>query len=487
MKRLTKCLLALFFLVPASLFAAEELPFYFPEGVVVEKENAAKQYGEYLNYTAATNKRFQENHGQRFLDFRSIKVDTDLESTSKLGNKPVKMVLVLDNFIRLEDDEIRVTFFGEQRIISNKQLKVVIADLIAMTDQAAALNFEYYAKLDELRIVARAKALGLSVDEFKKCLDEKVDGSDITYRELNSIPTPLRKSDFVPRELHLGLMPEAEGVLGVTWLNSGLIYYNPQARVLDYLMGGPRVLQHEMIHVNSKFQRYPEANAFDTELLAMVPDGLYGNDHMSLFFHGYFHALRAITRAYFGFDYATARNRFVKFDALGNIHIEEKEYNAYCKQVGEIRDEMYSFFQGVVIPEFYSRPEWFFAYNKKMENKSAYVWLLMRMHYRPAILEGSAKTAVWLEAHKSEIQQMHKDAFKKSGDGKNTGFDFEGMAFLRDRYEATFTEAEREAFEVYADNHPEEIEKLAEAYKSGNFAEIINFVGRVKSQKGGRP
>jgi intein-encoded DNA endonuclease-like protein len=122
-----------------------------------------------------------------------------------------------------------------------------------------------------------------------------------------------------------------------------------------------------------------------------------------------------------------------------------------------------------------------------MENKSAYVWLLMRMHYRPAILEGSTKTAIWLEAHKAEIKQMHKEAFKKSGDRKNPSFDFDGMAFLRERYEATFTESEREAFEVYLEKHPEELEKLAEAYKNHNFVELINFVGKVKSQKGGRP
>ncbi len=463
--------------VSIELVGKESLPFYFPPGVVVENTNQARQYKELLDHMIATWKKFQVSDRRRFIVGNSIAIQTDILSTCCL-DKEQNMLLVLDNFVFLPDGRVRVTFFGEQHIITTEQLRLVVADLLAVVNGASSANYEFYKERVSRIIASRAKTLGMSQEDFVSHLGDKVDGSDITYRELNGIPLEGRKSDFVPRELHLGMLPEAEGVLGATWKNSGLVYYNPQARILDYVIGEPRVMQHEMMHVNTRFQNFPLAEGFDVELLAMIPDGLLPQSQIDLFFHHYMEEMRTLAWVFFGFNFSEAQKRFVDYDAGGNLFINEAEFNGYCSQIKQIADEYRGFFQTVVIPEFYSDPIFWNAFNEKMQNQNSYLWVFMRKHYEPTILGGHKETRIWLEAHQFEIKAMAKEAFRKSNskDGDSSG----APAFLIEKYRSLFNERERKAIKKYFRDNPQELESL----KKMNFSEASGILEKISKERG---
>lgn len=455
----------------------ESLPFYFPPGVMMENTNQAKQYKELLDHMAATWKKFQEGGFRRFIVGNSIAIQTDVLSTCR-SDREQNMILVLDNFVLLPDGRVRVTFFGEQHIITTEQLRLVVADLLAVVNEASEANCQYYKDRVERIITARAKTLVLSREEFVACLDKQVDGSSVTFRQVNSVPPEGRKSDFVPNELHLGMLPDGEGVLGATWKNSGLIYYNPQARILDYITGQPRVMQHEMMHVNTHFQNFPLAEGFDVELLAMIPDGVLPKSQIDLFFHHYMEEMRTLAWIYFGFDFSEAQKKFVEYDASGNWFINEEKFNGYCVQIKQIAAEYHGFFQTVVIPELYSDPIFWNAFNEKMQNPNAYLWVLMRKHYEPTILGGHRETRIWLDAHQFEIEQMAKEAFKKSNSKQDN--DSGAPSFLVNKYRSLFNERERKAIENHFRNHPEELESL----KKMSFGEAAKLLDKISKERG---
>lgn len=458
-----------------------KLPFYFPEGVVIENKNPAKQYREYLRYINATQKRFQRAH-TTLIAGDSITIKSDLDSTSKPG-KPAKMTLFLDHYVVLPDGRIRVTDFLGQTIITKKELQIVIDDMMAVIDDAATADMAYYKDLYQRIVASRAKHLGLSKEEFVKHLNEKVDGTDVTYRELNSIPLPLQKSDFVPREVHLGYTPEYGGVLGLTWLNSGVVYYNPQARVLDYLVGRPMVMMHEMIHANHKLQNYPLANYFDVEMLAMIPEGLLEETQIYLFGHHYFEELRTLCWIYFGFDFEEARKRFVKFNSAGNIFINDKEYNQYCDLVKKMQRELQGFFQEVIVPEYYASPTYWMGFNDKMQNNNAYIWVMFRKHYEPTILGGHKKTRIQLEADKVKRLEIAKKAWKRTGNSSSSGFGmFTPPSFMVKKYETLFTKKERSRIERYFRDNPRALESL----KQMSVKEIIELAEGLSKKEGVR-
>lgn len=496
MKRSTVLvLMVVFFLMPSvnagekdtQIKGWEETPFYFPEGVVKETKDKLAQYQEYMRYWNATFMRYQGSayagNGPTIGNGNSITIQTEMVSTAKWGD-PQKMKLVLDNFVRLPEGRVRVTFYNEQKIITEKEMKAAVNDLLQVVDEAAELNLAYYKDYVEEAIKARAQAIGISQKEFMSYLDEKVDGTDVTYRELNSLPPPVKKSDFIPAELHLGGLPRYWGVLGATWLNSGIVYYNPQSRIFDYLMDKPLIMMHELIHVNYRLQNYPLANYFDAELMAMIPEGLLKQTQIYIFYHYYLEDLREICHAYFGFDWKEAQKQFIRYDLEGNLYIDEKKFNQVMAMAEKVQDELQIALRKAVA-EFYAAPVFWMGFNKKMNDGNAWLWVFFAKHYEPTILGGHKKTRVWLEAHEREIKEMGIAAYKKSGTPRR-GDSEEGYAprgiypFLVKQYQTLFSAEERKRIEDYFRRHPAELKQLESWYEEGDIRSIIQFMAVLK-------
>jgi hypothetical protein len=451
---------------PAHAKDSRELPHYFPPGVI-QSTDAVRQLQEYMRYLTATRERLNGADPPSIAGSDSISIETDLESTSSALNtdKPTKMRLVLDHYVRLSDGCIRVTFSNDQKCITERQLQVVIHDILATVNEAADLNFEFYSKeMMDRSVKARAEKLGIDEQILRKILDMKIPGykHGITFRELHYLPKPMRRSDFIPRELHLGYTPQ--GVLGMAWLNTGVVYYSPQARIVDYLTNKPKVLQHEMVHNNINLQKFPLSEGFDVELMASIPEVLYDENQIDLFFHGYVAVPRELIRIYFGFDFAQARKDIFRYDLGGNIAIDEQKFREYSQKLTLVKEELREFFRDTIIPEFYSDPVWWSAMNEKRVDRNSLLRIMMSAHYNPTILGNEKETMKWLEAHEEEIREMAKTAFDISGTPLEKGViasDIQIPHLLVQEYQRIFTDRERARIEEHFRNNPDAAREIS--------------------------
>lgn len=470
----------------------KELPHYFPEGMITTQDSL-KQRQEALRFLYATNDKFQVDQfkyrGPIIVHPDSIVVETDIDSTSGLVDKePVKMRLYLDNYVRMPDGKIRVTNFAEQYFITRHQLEVVVYDMIVVAKEASHNDWLYYKNLSEVATKARANQLGITVEELAAQLDEQdSDHPGVMFRDLHKLPLVSRESDFVPRNLHLGYNPEFNGILGVCWLNTGLVYYNPQARLLDYLMGKPCILQHEMMHCNHRFQRYPFTAGFDVELFASVPEMLYEENKIDVFYHSYARDIREMIWVFTGFNFKQARKEIFKYDRAGDMEVDIKKYDEYFTKLEAAKKVVSEIFQTKAIPLFYSDVTFWSAFHDKMQDDSVVLRLAMVSELDMTILNGRRETMLWLEARKEKISEMAKKAYAKSGEkDKNSGFDtFRVPQSLVDEYRRSFSHEEREQLEAYFRNRPEELERLKEMASSMKWKDAAALVKAILDRKKG--
>lgn len=478
----------------AQTHNAKELPWYFPEGVITTND-PPKQFAEFIRYFGAQMLCFQgrEEGVQTMIPGReSIRIETDIVSTSGTAKEKSNMVIILDHYVRMKDilspddpryaelkDKIRVTTLCDQRFVSERELQIVIADLIQQTKVARSNSIAFWSKLTDIAVRARAKRLGVPEQEFAARLDGKIPGHDITYREYNYLPKPQKASDFVPRELHLGYSPRMTGVLGVTWLNTGVVYYNPQARVRDYLMGYPSVIQHEMVHANSNLQRYPFVNGFDPEILASIQEMLIPYNRTDLFFHSYSEPLREIIEIYFGFDFELVRKEIFRYDLAGQLVIDEEKFRSYFAELEGIKTELLSFFENVVLPEFYSEPLWWMAMNDRRRDDNSVIRVMMAVHYDPTSLGGREKTMLWLEKNRPIIERIARESFEEM---RNRAYadpaTIDAPASLVSIYKQFFTESEQKELEKYFREHPELLKELL-----GDPEKLVRFIEEFKAKR----
>jgi len=451
--------------VMASAQTAKSLPSYFPPGIA-QTTDALHQREEVMRTLMGNwqcNQTSTDTQRLHFSQSQSISVQTDVVSTDSVTANPASMKIVLDNYVIRPDGNVQVTSLCGQKIITKEQAFADVDDLKSVVQEAAKLDFDYYKVIYDLAIKARAEKLGISVKDLSAQLDEKVPGYNITFRELHHLPKPSRVSDFVPRELHLGYPTEIpNGILGVTWINTGLIYYNPEARMLDYITGKPKVMAHEMVHGNINFQKFPMEEAFDVEMEASIPEGLWAENRMDLAEHGYFSDLREIDEIYFSFDFKQMEKDVFKFDLAGNIVYDEARYKYYYDQLQLVQKENLDFFQSVVIPEFYSDPLWWGAVNNIRGDNNSVFRMVMALHYDPTLLGGRQKTMEWLESHHDEIVDIAKEAFRAGLGGQdNVSMESDRVPhYLIEMYQRMFSAKDRATLESYFRAHPKELQNL---------------------------
>src|SRR5271157_338046 len=464
--------------------STDGLPFYCPAGIC-HTSDPLKQGEEIMHALQAT---WVCSQGQGSgISFRlnpdpdSDTFKTNVVSTSSVTENPAKLTVVLDHYITLPDGTVRATSLCNQQIITKAQEKVVLDDLVKVTLEAAHVDHEYYVVTYDLAIAARAAKLGIPVKDLVAQLDEKVPGYDITFRELHHLPKPMKESDFIPRELHLGYNPPLGGILGVTWLNTGIIYYNPEARMLDFVSEVPAVMGHEMVHGNVNIEKFPMSEAFDAEFMACLPMMLMPSNITDLPDHGYLKELREIDEIYFGFDFKQMEKDIFKYDLEGNTVYDVANYKYYYGLLQTIKKENLDFFQHVSIPEFYSDPIWWGAVNDIRGDDNSVFRMTMALHYNPTLLGGSQKTMEWLEAHKDEINEIAKKAFAAGMAPKSNGMMMDNVPpQMIALYERSFTATERGRIEAYFTAHPEKLAELRKLPPS----EALEFLSKFKSSAG---
>jgi hypothetical protein len=458
---------------------AKPLPFFFPKGFykTTDPIRQREEYVRWLNSTWNCNQGNPVYMETTIPGSDSIAIQTDVVSTDSVTENPAKMKLVFDHYIRQKDGSVRYSDLCHTEIISDTQFRVVSEGLKEQAVEAAQRNYQFYTKVYDRSVTVRAEKLGIPRTELVKELDEKVPNYDITFRELHRLPKPMKPSDFVPRELHLGFNPPLGGILGVTWLNTGVIYYNPDAWITDYLNGIPKVMQHEEVHGNINIQKWPLSEAFDVELIASIPEMLYPENQTDFPSHGYAKDIRELAQIYFGMDWDEMRKQIVKFDFAGNIVYDDAKYLYYYKQIDLVKAEMMRFFMDVTIPEFYSDPIWWSAVNNIRGDDNTVFRITMADHYQICSLGGCDASREWLEVHKDEIMEIAKKAFTAGMAKDRSGGSNEVTPWMIEQYNRLFTSTERASIEKYFAQHPEQLKSLRRMTP----AEAVEFMQRFKT------
>lgn len=483
--QIRKLLLAVLFLALAGTASAQSqpsqsLPFFFPKGFhqtsdpILQRE----EYVRWLNSTWACNQGTPNTGFNATIPGSdSIRIKTDVVSTDSVTENPAKMLMVFDHYIKQADGTIRYTDLCHTEIITPEQFKVVSEGLQKQATEAAQRDYDFYIIIYDKSIEARAAKLGIPKADLIKQLDEKVPGYNVTWREVHRIPKPMHPSDFVPRELHLGLNPPLGGILGVTWLNTGVIYYNPDAWITDALNGIPKVMQHEEVHGNINIQKWPLSEAFDVELIASIPEMLYPENQTDFPSHGYAKDIRELAQIYYGMDWAEMQKQIVKFDYAGNTVYDDAKYVYYYKQIDQIKAEMLKFFVDVTIPEFESDPVWWSAVNDIRGDNNTVFRITMADHYQICSLGGCTATNEWLTTHKDEIMEIAKHAFDAGiGKDRSNGNFSSATPWMVEQYNKMFTPAEQANIEKYFIQHPEQLKNL----RTMTPAEAVVFMQRFK-------
>lgn len=452
-----------------------DLPWFFPAGVI-STQDPVDQMIEYEKYLLATDFCMQGRGFAVIQDPRSVRVKTNIKSTSSITNPNTNMEIVLDNYIEI-NNEVRVSTFCEQRFITQDQKEVVVQFMIKFVNEAADIQFNAHKNLKEGAIKSLAQQNDVSVSELKKRLNEKDSLSGLYFWEIYGIPKDMQRSDFVPRELHLGYMPEFHGVLGAAWLNTGLVYYNPQSAIIDYLKGKPVILAHEFMHTNSNLQKFPFADGFDAEFFASYPM-LLPEARVSFFFHGYLAEAREAAWVFFGFDFNQARKEIIKLNLGGNIIIDEKKYREYFEKQEVIKKEFAERFPQA-LEMYYSNPLWWSAFHEKLKDQVGVFKMLMAQNYDFTLLGGREKTMTRYYLKKETINEVAKEAWTELEDN-SSGNPSEGVRIpdsMLNFYNQSFNTTEKENIKNYFIKNPKAITEtrklgLEEAFK------LLKTIGR---------
>ena len=465
-------LLSLLAITP--VFAQPKLPFYFPQGIVQQPDDPVKQLSEYWRYMRATDPCMQIDYDFRYrtiIDKETFRVDTNIKSTASITDPDTTMEIILTDVVSVKDvqgkiekdahgnDLYRMTNLCEQKFLTKGEVDTVVEDLKQAVIEARDLDYAQYATVTDDAIEERARALGMPPQEFAKMLDEKDPMFGVPFRDINRIPHPQRPSDFVPRQLIFGFT-DFPGVHGISWLNTGVVHYNPQARIRDYLKAKPGVLMHESVHNNVNLQKFPFSRGFDADFFAEIPATLLAEDKIDVFLHPYDADFREAAWVFFRLDFKRAKEEIFLFNAAGNMFIDEDKLREFIKEVDRAKVEFLKVSR-VMFKLFYADPVWWMSAHDRLKDDNAIFRFAMAISYDPTILGGHKETMEFLTANEEVIRRAAKESYEDLG---GSGSDDNDMDMRVPRaWEQAFRrlpENDQEALRTYFTKHPFELKQL---------------------------
>lgn len=293
--------------------------------------------------------------------------------------------------------------------LSLEDFEAVKKDMVDTLSLATKLAYEGHSKTkDKITNVLDGQ---LKKDKVLK-EDEKLSDklaiqleSGLSVGDAMYIPD-IKQADFVPKKFIYGPIP----ALGMCYLNSGWVYYDPKARILDYMDPIPNILIHECEHRNTKLQRMPFAFAFDAETWASLPI-MEKSDPLQFLVHPYYEDVRGVSKVLFGFDSKVAFEKSF-FVTEGGVQPDKKRLTEYISNIKKISTVIQNTALEEFIPEYYSHFSFWSTVNDKLKDKNAAFKLYMYMNYEPTVLGGAMPTRKWLEKNKVVIEDAAKEALE---------------------------------------------------------------------------
>lgn len=397
---LIPAIIILLITVPAVAIP-KELPHYFPAGLAKTTDPPHKQFEYLWLYINATQQHLQSPRGQRTFS-QAIKVEREIHGK--------KLIFIFDPWWQV-GDKYYFYDFGGVRELSKKEWEIARDDFIEYITEAIDTAHDYHKGIPDMAMEIKAKESNISVLELRQKLNKKVPGApSVTFGEMQQVLQDLKKSDFVPKEIHLGY----GRWWGAVWLNSGIGYVTPQGRISDYLRGKPLIAIHELCHANPKLQNYPIANYVDVELMASVPEAFLPEDKISVLYHSYLREVRGWIKTFFGLDLDRAKDEIILFDHDANLRIDPERFDFYAEKLEKIKSELSDFFRKKALPEYYKDPIFAMTINENLRDDIGIFRILMALNYDLTGLGGHGPTMSWLKVEHPKIMNAAYRAYEKS-------------------------------------------------------------------------
>src|SRR5271170_8045883 len=109
----------------------QQLPFFFPQGFykTTDPIRQREEYVRWLNSTWNCNQGNPNGMGATIPGSDSIRIVTNVTSTSSVTENPAKMTMVFDHYIKQADGTIRYSDLCHTEIITQAQFDVVSSGL----------------------------------------------------------------------------------------------------------------------------------------------------------------------------------------------------------------------------------------------------------------------------------------------------------------------------------------------------------------------
>lgn len=443
MRRMIGCIVMILCAAVIPSAQASVLPHFFPDGIETLTD-PADQFDAYYRYINATSKCTEADDStfpRMFIN--SVQVERVIEGK--------KVNFVLDVYSRTKDGRILFYDFCGQHYVTQEQFDVALDFIVRKSVEAMNAKHAEWSDLDtravDAWVMAQKKAQpDRSEDELRALLDQKVPyAPSITFRQLNLLPPKIKKSDSIPREIHLGYF----SALGEAWLHSGVVYLSIQALILDELHGHPDIVVHEFTHADPIMQSLPIGDGIDLELMASIPMMLYTWNKTDLFRHHYTADLREMLWVKFGYDFDQARDEIFLFPHDGNLRVNRAKLNEHIEKLEKIKEVCRAFFREKVIPEFYSKPLVWTSIHEAMGDDKGIFRIMFALYFDSTLLGNHSETMRWCKTEEPRIKRAMYDAWTKrlrdlrAEDAKGGGLSTTAIHQLEQRFGISRQEALR--------------------------------------------
>lgn len=334
-------------------------------------------------------------------------------------------ILTFVNYVDKGDHVVHYTSKGLQNL-TQAEFRTVIQDHTNYIEEAA-LTLEQRFKEPSRRVRETIetnfrKAKKLPPDKkLEDILDENIPGYEgITIRDALFVPpAKLTAQDFLMPHYYFGVLPSTMfggSILGVTYLNTGIVGIDTKARILDHINGTPIILMHEMMHNNEKLQGMPLVFYFDAELYAELAQ-IADMDYLELTSHHYLKVPRQLSHTLFSFNSDLAFENILDFTIMPGAQLEKtNNYQKLRKTIDVVQNiaatlqtkSLEQFF-----PEFYASPHYWITVNEFHRDGAAAFKIFFYANYEPTCLKGPEATRKFMEENKHVILETSEQVLKE--------------------------------------------------------------------------
>ena len=321
------------------------------------------------------------------------------------------VTLYLPMYRKTENGVYYYTAAGVERL-TDKEFECVKDDFRKWTKDSIDADYKDHKAINTLAVESFAGRNGRTPDEVRELLKKPIPEYNTTYADVLQIPQ-IEPVDFIKHVKHMYFTPMSSCNAAV-YLKT-FVVLTPCMRKMDYVLGYPSVLKHELIHA-STLQGYPIGWYFDVELFAALLPFLEDPANLEdFFYHGYLDSAWEALHVFACLDVKKMRKEIFRYkvvwggtamnrEVLANYLAEVNKASAWIRESGL-----------KVLGEFYSDPHIWATVNDMSHDDRMVYKVIMAKLYEPTCLGGHAKTVKFILKHSDEMKSVADSAWKRVG------------------------------------------------------------------------